>query len=409
MADNINDLISRAERGGTVMLPAGEFEGPVYITKPLRLVGQNTTIWTRRGSVIEITCAGAAIESLRAELTEGDVNDAAVVAQYPAQVRDVEIVGSVKGFGAEDGFFDVPKAINLGDIPAQGESSFLLTVNVPVETQIKCTAAGVTFIPQTLPAGRSELEVRVNGLNAQTFLYAEVLFCSRFIRRVYLSGRAVNGAQPVTRSEIYSAPERDNPAVQQAAPAATDVIPLEDEQPLFDMPLLELRKGQRVGIAQYIGSECEIRFSCEKPAGMDIDPYVFELDAKEQAFAEKGMVFFGNENGMNGEARYFPEDGRIALNLAKMDRRVQRIALAYSVYGGNPSRSFAQVRNARVSIWSRGKERISFELTGLTGETTVVALEIYLYKGEWKLCAVGSGYRDGMARLCNHYGIEVEQ
>lgn len=414
MAENINDLISRAQRGGTVMLPAGEFEGPVYITKPLRLVGQNTTIWTRRGSVIEITCAGAAVESLRAELTEGGANDAAVVAKYPAQVRDVEIVGAVSGFGAEDGWFDVPKTIALGDIPPQEESTFVLTVNVPVQTQIKCGTAGVTFTPQTLPAGRSELEIRVSGMSAQTFLYAEALFCSSFVRRVYLSGRAVSGAAPVKRREIYTAPLRSTPAENAATSAApvelpADVIALTEEQPLYDMPLLELRKGQRVGLRQYIGGECEIRFTCEKPAGMDIDPYVFELDANERSFSDRGLVFFGNESGANGEARYFPDDGHITLDLDKLDHRVQRIALVYSVYAGGPARSFAQVKNACVTIYSGGRERIAFALDGLTSETTIVAFEIYLYKGEWKLCAVGAGYRDGMARLCNHYGIEVEQ
>lgn len=420
MAENINDLISRAQRGGTVMLPAGEFEGPVYITKPLRLVGQNTTIWTRRGSVIEITCAGAAVESLRAELTEGSPSDAAVVTHFPADVHDVEIVGGVKGFGAEDGSFDVPKTIALGDIPPQEESSFVLTVNVPVQTQIKCATAGLTFIPQTLPAGRSELEIRVSGMNAQTFLFAEVLFCSRFVRRVYLSGKAVNGAQPITRRVLYTAPLRGQSAGAPATPAAsatpavnaanaTDVIAIDEEQPLYDLPLLELRKGQRVGLKQYIGGECEIRFTCDKPAGMDIDPYVFELDVNERSFSDRGLVFFGNESGANGEARYFPSDGHISLDLDKMDHRVQRVALVYSVYAGGPARSFAQVKNARVTMSSRGRERIVFELDGLTTETTIVAVEIYLYKGEWKLCAVGAGYRDGMARLCNHYGIEVEQ
>lgn len=423
MAENINDLISRAQRGGTVMLPAGEFEGPVYITKPLRLVGQNTTIWTRRGSVIEITCEGAAVESLRAELTESDVNEAAVVTKYPAQVRDVEIVGAVKGFGAEDGCFDVPKTIALGDIAPREENSFLLTVNVPVQTQIRCDTAGVTFTPQTLPAGRSRLEIKVSGMSAQTFLYAEALFCSSFIRRVYITGRAAANAAPVTGREIYEAPLRSEPAQGEAPRAAqetaatsaahvapaTDVITLNEEQPLYDMPLLELRKGQRVGLRQYIGSACEIRFTCEKPAGMDIDPYVFELDGNERSFADRGLIFFGNESGANDEARYYPDDGRITLDLDRLDHRVQRISVVYSVYAGGPARSFAQVRNARVAIFSRGRERIAFALDGLTSETTIVAVEIYLYKGEWKLCAVGAGYRDGMARLCNHYGIEVEQ
>lgn len=409
MADNINDIISKAPRGSTVMLPAGEFEGPVYITKPLRLVGQNTTIWAKRGSVIQITCAGAAIESLRAELTEGDINDTVIVTKYETAVHGVEIVGAVKGFGAEDGFFDVPKTISLGDIPASEKSSFLLTVNVPAETKIECGTAGVRFVPETLPAGKSELEIQVEGMSARTFLYCEALFESAFVRRIYISGRAVSRAPSALRKHIYTAPERisDPAAAPQNAP--TDVIAMTEEPPVYDMPLLELKKGQRIGLKQYIGSECEIHLSCDKPAEMDIDPYVFELDTNERSIGDKGLVFFGNERGQNGEVVYYPDDGRVLLDLNKMDYRIQKITVVYSVYAGAPSRSFAQVKNARAVIYSHGKERISFALNGLTNETTIVAFEIYLYKGEWKLCAVGAGYRDGMARLCNHYGIEVEE
>lgn len=99
MAENINELLTRASSGGTVMLPSGEFEGPIYITKPIRLVGQNTTVWTKRGSAVVITCANAAIEDIRAELTDASEQDAVIVAQYPTAVKNVEILGTVSGFG----------------------------------------------------------------------------------------------------------------------------------------------------------------------------------------------------------------------------------------------------------------------------------------------------------------------
>lgn len=407
------------------MLPSGEFEGPVYITKPLRLVGQNTTIWAKRGSVIEITAAGAAIEDLRVELTEGGVNDTAIVTQHSAAVKNVEVLGGVKGFGAEDGYFDVPKTIELGELSSDYENRFTLTVNVPAETEIVCGTAGVTFSPKTLAAGRNELSISVSGINPQTFLYAEVLFKSMFTRRIYLTGRPKSGLGAVEGKCVYTAPERGNSEViptQQPVPTAppqsltavtpreqTDVIAVNTPPPLYDMPLLELKRGQRVALGQYIGNECEIRFTCEKPAGMDIDPYAFLLDGNERSFGDRGLVFFGNESSEKGELRYFPTDSHMELDLSKIDYRIQRIAIAYSIYAGGAGKNFSQVRAPRVALISQGRERIAFTMDGLSGETTVVALEFYIYKGEWKLSAVGAGYRDGMARLCNHYGIEVEE
>lgn len=428
MAENINELLTRASSGGTVMLPSGEFEGPIYITKPLRLVGQNTTVWTKRGSAVVITCANAAIEDIRAELTDASEQDAVIVAQYPTAVKNVEILGTVSGFGEEDGFFDVPKTIELGELLGDEENTFVLTVNLPAPTEISCTNNGLSFSPAKLPKGRSELTVTVKAPSAGCYIYAEVLFKSLFTRRVYLTGRAKGDVEAAQAKRVYTAPERSESdvipvakaperAVQLSAGTSgtvgntpfTDVIAVNNIAPPVDMPLLELQKGQRVPLGQYIGSQCEIRFSCEKPAGMDIDPYLFLLDGDERSFGEHGLVFFGNEASDCGGVRYYPADGHASVDFDRIDYRVRRVTLAYSVYAGGAGKNFAQVRAPRVVLYSGGRERIAFTLSGLTTETTVVALEFYLYKGEWKLSAVGSGYRDGMAKLCNRYGIEVEE
>lgn len=418
MADNINDIILRTPHGGTAMLPSGEFEGPIYITKPIRLVGKDTTIWAKRGSVIEVTAQGAAIESLRVELTEGDVRDAAIVTNYPVFVNNVEVQGSVRGFGAEDGYFDVPRTIELGSIAPDTENSFIMTVNVPAQTEIICGTSGVNISPKQLSAGRNEVRISVRGISDHTVLYSELLFRSQFTRRVYLMCRADSGISAVSGKCVYTAPERDLSAAQTTAAVgestpepspATDVISVISPAPLYDMPVLDMRMGQRISLYQYIGTKCEIYFSCMKPDNIDIDPYVFMLDGNERSFGDNGLIFFGNESSERGEVKYFPGDGHLEIDFDKADYRVQKIALAYSVYAGNYSNNFSRVRAPKISIVANGAERITFTMDRLTDETTAVALEFYLYKGEWKLSAVGAGYRNGMAKLCNRYGIEVEE
>lgn len=405
MAESLNDILSRTPSGGTAVLPSGEFEGPVYITKPLRLVGNNTTIWAKRGSVIEITAAGAAIEGLRVELTEGDISENAVVAHSGAQVREVEILGSCSGFGAEDLPFDFPKTISLGSFAADETNTFILKVNIPVEAELECSTAGLSFSPSKLTAGLNEVTITVNSLNSTTYLYAEVLIRSLFKRRVYISGKPSANAEKVTGRILYEAPERTS--VQTPAAAATDVISVNSPAPLYEMPVLDMRRGQRISLYQYIGTRCEVRFTGMLPSGLEIDPYVFLLDKNEKAFGNTGMVFFGNEVSDNGSVRYVPSDGRIEIDFEKVDYRVQRITLAYSIYGGGAGKNFAQVKAPKVIIGTGGAEKITYSMYGLSTEVTVVALEFYLYKGEWKVSAVGSGYRDGLVKLCNSYGIEV--
>lgn len=407
---DIKQIVANASAGSAVTLPSGEFEGPLVISKPLRLIGKNTTIWAKKSPVIEINSNGVSIENIRAELTEGSINDIAVMANVLAAAKDIEVLGGVRGFGAEDGFFDVPRAIELGEFEADSVNTFALTVNVPDKTEIVCDIREVTFSPNVLNAGRNEMTVTVSGISAQTYLYAEVLFKTKFTRRIYLTGRPKADVPKAEMKRIYTAPERDFSHTTVlpepiSTPTVTDVISM-TRTPDTSLPALAMRRGQRVSLSQYIGSRFEIFFTCEKPRGYEIDPYMFLLGENEQSLGDSGLIFFGNERSENGEVVYFPADGHVEVDLAKVDFRVRKIALAYSIYAGDTQKNFSSVREPRVSIRAGG-ERISFVMDGLAAEATVVAMEFYLYKGEWKISAVGAGYKDGMAKLCNRYGIEV--
>lgn len=435
----LNELISRASPNSEVILPSGEFEGPLVINKPLRLRGKNTTVWAKRSPVIRVTAGGVTLSDIRVEITEGSIEEPAITADLMTAASNVEVLGRVSGFGAEDGFFDIPRTIELGKFPADEENTFKLEVNVPAKTEIICEMREVKFSPSVLNAGRNELMITISGISVQTFLYAEALFKSQFTRRVYLTGRPDPNAERTVLKQIYSAPRRDavstpasspqlsERAVETAAQAireimhgspnqaaqntATDVIPMagrqvaEPQNP--NLPPLDMKRGQRVGLSQYLGSKFTVRFSANAPRGMEIDPYVFLLQTGDRAVGDEGLIFFGNESSSNGEVRYFPEDGRVEVDLSKVSSQIQKIALAYSIYDGGASKNFRTVGSPRVALLSNG-ERVTFTMDGLSDEATIVAMEFYLYKGEWKISAVGAGYKDGLAKLCNRYGIEVE-
>lgn len=431
----LNELISRASPNSEVILPSGEFEGPLVINKPLRLKGKSTTIWAKRSPVIRVTAGGVTLSDIRVEITEGSIEEPAITADIMTAASNVEVLGRVSGFGAEDGFFDIPRTIELGKFPADEENTFKLEVNVPAKTEIICEMREVKFSPNVLNAGRNELTITVSGISAQTFLYAEALFKSQFTRRVYLTGRPDPNAERAVLKQIYSAPRRDavsspqlsERAVETAAQAiheimhgstdqtaqsaATDVIPMAGRQVAApqnpNLPPLDMKRGQRVGLSQYLGSKFTVRFSANAPHGMEIDPYVFLLQVGDRAVGDEGLIFFGNNVSQNGEVRYFPEDGRVEVDLSKVSSQIQKIALAYSIYDGGAAKNFRAVGSPRVALLSNG-ERVTFTMDGLSDEATIVAMEFYLYKGEWKISAVGAGFKDGLAKLCNRYGIEVE-
>ncbi len=410
MAENINEIIGKAVSGCVVTLPAGEFEGPVIINKPLHIIGNDTTIWAKKKPAIEINCNGVTLENLRVELTEGGLNDVVINSSILSIAKNVEVLGKVSGFGSADGYFDVPRTMELGEFAADETNTFSLLVNVPERTEIVCGVRDVVFSPAVLEAGQNNLTITVSGISAHTLLYTEVLFKSTFTRRIYLSGKPIADIPAVSGKCIYTAPEHTEdvtPLTPQSG--ATDVISLYASQPQAQTQgeKLTLQRGQRVTLSQYVNSDFSVYFTGELPNGWELDPYVFLLDANGKALDDTALVFFGNERSTGGEATYFPHDGHIGINLANADFRIAKISLAYSIYAGNESKTFAGIRNPCIKIRDENEERMSFPISGLTNETTVVALEFYIYKGEWKISAVGAGYSDGMAKLCNSYGLEV--
>lgn len=303
----------------------------------------------------------------------------------------------------------MPRTIDIGDFLAEAENTFAMTVNVPEDTEIICDIREIEISLKKLSAGRNNVKITVRGISEKTLLYAEILFKTRFVRRVYVMGKPKSGIPAAADKCVYTAPERDfsQPVHKPETPQESDVVSMTNRAD-STLPPLEIQKGQRLSLSGYLGTEFSIWFTCEKPQGMDIDPYVFLLGENDRAIGDDSLVFFGNESSPNGEAKYFPKDGHIEINLSKVDYRVKKITLAYSIYAGGNTQNFAFVRNPRVSLRTYS-ERLSFVMSGLSKETTAVALEIYMYKGEWKLSVVGSGFYSGMAKLCNCFGIQVEE
>ena len=411
----LSDIIANTPAGGTAALPAGEYEGPVVIDKPVTLRGNGATVWAKHGSVIEVRSQGVTLEGLRVEITEGALSEPAITAKFPVGVRDVEVLGTVSGFGAEDGECGIPRALQLGELSPSEENSFRLTVDIPAPARIICTASGVRFEPQQLPTGRTDVTLYVSGSGSASLVYSEILLESQFRRRIYLSGRFTANAPAVRDRIIYESPQisRDTaqalpaltpvPAKQEAADVISDVgsAPLPDGQPL------ELKKGQRVPAAGHVSGRVDVYLTGQRLGDADIDPYVFLLDETEKCRSDGGLVFFGNECSPDGAVRYYPDDGHVSVDLGKLSPEIQRVAIAYSVYSGDSVKNFSQVKAPRVSLESQGRERVRFDIEGLTNEITIIAMELYIYRGEWRISAVGAGYRDGLVKLCSRYGIEA--
>lgn len=400
MAENINDIIGRATAGSVLTLSSGEFEGPVIINKPLHIIGSGTTLWSVRGAVLEVRTSGVTLESLRIELTENADVDTAISSDFPCSVRNVEVFGGVSGFGAADGNFIIPRTLDLGEFAAEDTNTFTLKLTAYERFEIICNTRDVKFSTSTLEVGENTLTITVSNMSAQTLLYTDVLFKGTFTHRVYITGTPSATVLPVNKTLEFSLPERS----LKIKPIHTAV-----QQPAMAMHTTEelvMQRGQRVAASQYINGKFSVYFTGDVPYGWEIDPYVFLVDENGKVPDDTGLVFFGNERSPSGDAVYFPQDGHVEIDLASANYRTNKIVLAYSIYAGDSTKNFSKVKNPAVKLRDM-QELVSFSMDGLSTQTTVVAMEFYRYKGEWKISAVGAGYSDGMARLCNSYGLEV--
>ncbi len=403
MDATLNDILDRTPAGGTVTLPAGEFEGPLYIKKPLHIIGDNTTIWAKRGSILVISSEGVTLEKLRLEHTGGRMNDYALLSSYPAVIKDVEVFGAVRGFEAEDVRFEIPRTLDLGSFAADKHSSYRIRMTVPVAAEICCNTAGLSFFPTLLQPGDNDVTVTVSGFGAAYHLFSEVLIKSQFTRRMFVIGRPSEEAEPVTDWRLAAGDHTAQTESTALSVTEQNRVAIEPQE----LPLLEIRKMQRISLMPYVGSRCDINFGFSAPQGYEIDPYIFQLDETGKAYDSRCLVFFGNSESPDGSIKHHPEDNHISIDFNRIDDRVSRIVLVYSVYGGSAQMNFSAVKAPVMKLSALGRERISYSIYNTGSAPTLIAAELYRYEGEWKISATGWGYQAGLASLCIKYGIDV--
>ena len=166
-------------------------------------------------------------------------------------------------------------------------------------------------------------------------------------------------------------------------------------------------------LLDFIPLDSHIKFiyeSMSSSPGIDIDSYCFALGANGKVSRDEDLIFFGNPEAANSSIRTGSADSKplALIDLDKVDPAVCRIALCYSIYGDDPHQNFSGVSSPVIRVFGGDREMLRFELKDLSEEKTVVAAEVYRYKGEWKINFVGAGYKSGLTQLCESYGVNVD-
>ncbi len=194
---------------------------------------------------------------------------------------------------------------------------------------------------------------------------------------------------------------------------------------------VNLQKGQRVSI------DNDIKMALiglgwdpnpyDTGEDFDLDLSAFICDASGKVRSDDDFVYYNSLDWRNntiwstgdcrkGEFSDNGDDEQIYIDFTRIPDYVSKIVITVTIHDAEKNhQNFGQVANSYVRVAKVagvedqvGETVIQFDLEEeFSIETAIVACEIYRKNGQWKFNAVGSGYKGGLRKLCETYGIEV--
>ena len=399
----IQDAFNR--QTGDFHLTPGEYEGPLVIDRPCTVDGGHSTLWAPQGPVLTVAAQGVTVRNLRVEATGETGCRTAIETRFgDTALEGVEVSGDVAGLPGEAEGWSLPSVISLGDFAADEVNAFSYDLTLPADAALVCGVKDLRAAPSRLRRGVNRVTLETGAVRDNTILYGELLLRTNVTRRIYVTGKAVSGAPvhldatPVSGSLPVSEPlKMDAPPV--IPPAAGLQSGPEVRQAV---------RGQRMPL-----TESGLRIACDcrgvrRP--VELDGYVFLLGEDGKVSGDNDLIFFSNPESETGCVKVTASDEKplVLLELDKAPAWTQKIAVCFSIYGSDPAENFSLVEGPCLRLFGGEGEFCRFAMDDLGVERTVVALEVYRYKGAWRVNFVGAGYQSGLATLCRRYGVDVE-
>lgn len=187
--------------------------------------------------------------------------------------------------------------------------------------------------------------------------------------------------------------------------------------------LQTLKKGANLALGEVVGDHRQLVVVIETTAIGDpvaADASILLLGPDRKARSNEDLIFYNQPSGADGAVRLYSlnddEAGgegirrdAIDVDLQQVPPTVEQIVIAAST--DDPEANFGQAASVRMWV-ARADDpmtaAVSYEIEALTVERALIFGELYRRDGQWKVRAVGQGYRDGLAALVTDFGIEVD-
>ncbi|MGL5940469.1 MAG: TerD family protein [Waterburya sp.] len=182
---------------------------------------------------------------------------------------------------------------------------------------------------------------------------------------------------------------------------------------------INLTKGQRISLTKEDPSlkqiMCGLGWDVAPKSGgffggnkqFDLDSSIICLDAEKKLTDVKNIIYFGNlrhsssaiaHQGDNLTGAGEGDDEIINIDLPLIPPSIVYLVFAINIYKCNERRQdFGMVNNAFVRMVNRTskKELARYNLSGneYQGMTAMILAEVYRHNDEWKMAAVGNGFK----------------
>ena len=386
----------KQDTGKEIVIPKDVYKGPLVIDRPCVVDGGGSTLWGIKGPVLVINAANVVVRNLTVEVVQAHrfgMDKAAIQANYAnARFSNVSVIGEVKGLSNEPDW-NLPEKFDLGEFNADDANEFRFNVKALQKARVECTAGGVHVTPTELETGVNVLTLHVEQQKDGEYVFGEVLLRSGGItRKIPVTGHAKSRSLLDATPTSAPTPTMGNLPARAPVAAATTA----------------LRRGQRVPLADLDVSKLSVTYQDQgKPQGVEVDLLAALVQDNGKVRFENDFVFFNNLRSKDGSVVYDGNAG-FTVNLNKTADYVSRIALACVVDGGNKKLTLSNVKAPTFRLQDRNGVGFTYTPDVLGPEKSLVMLELYRYKNEWKLSVVGMGYEKGIDYLCDLYGLAVD-
>jgi hypothetical protein len=179
--DDLQTALRAQPEDSVLVLPPGEYEGPIVLDRPLTIHGERATIWARVGPVVRISSPGVSLRDLRIELTGDDPDGDArsrcaleVTSAGEVKLSDIRVRGLVIGLEGEDGDWDYPSSLRV-DVPDEGRlARRVVRIRVPVPCRISSSLPALHVFPQDLAPGINEVYLSVKSARPERWANGEL-------------------------------------------------------------------------------------------------------------------------------------------------------------------------------------------------------------------------------------------